>query len=266
MITDSRAPDVKGVRDKLLEPNTILMLLLLADALVQVNWFLWYLQTCNLIFGTLARKFSKLVESMQHLAENDGPGFSEHAVQFLTAVKERMALAHRLCGREDILEEDEAGRINRFWQQVKALFMTTLIEELQNVLQINYPVFLAFNVLNVTTKYSFQERIEHVNVLAKYYGSSKTSKMGDSTITAPPNLSNEAADEQTAKTFFTDFDNSVKREEDCRNKEIRMLVSSGKLKANQVESYKDDHPVALDKVYADLIVDKESHPDLVRQM
>ena len=87
--------------------------------------------------------------------------------------------------------------------------MTTLIEELQNALLINNSVFLAFNVFNVTTKYSFQERIEHVNVLAKYYGSSKTSKMGDSTITAPPNLSNEAVDEQTAKTF-TDFDNSVK--------------------------------------------------------
>ena len=264
MITDSRAPDVKGVRDELLEPNTILMLLLLADVLVHVNRFSRYLQTRNLIFATLARKFGKLVESMQHLAENDGPSFSEHAVQFLTVAKERMALARRLRGREDVLEEDEADRINRFRQQVKAPFMTALIEELQNALQINDPVFLAFDVFNVTTKYSFQERIEHVNVLAKYYGSSKTSKMGDSTITAPPNLSNEAVDEQTAKTFFTDFDNSVKREEDCRNKEIRMLVSSGKLKANQVESYKDDHPVALDKVYADLIVDKESYPDLVK--
>ena len=38
---------------------------------------------------------------------------------------------------------------------------------------------------------------------------------------------------------------------------MRMLVLSGKLKANQVESYKDNHPVALNKGYADLIVDKE---------
>ena len=43
-----------------------------------------------------------------------------------------------------------------------------------------------------------------------------------------------------------------------------MLVSSGKLKVNQVELYKGDHPVALDKVYAYLIVDKESYPDLVK--
>ena len=263
LITDSRAPDVKGVWDKLLEPNTILILLLLADVLVHVNQFSQYLQTRNMIFAMLMPKFGRLVESMQHLAENDGPSFSEHAVQFLTVAKERMALARRLRGREDVLEEDEADRINCLHQQIKAPFMNALIEELQNALQINDPVFLAFDVLNVTTKYSFQERIEHINILAKYYGSSKTSKVGDSTITAPPNLSNEAVDEQTAKTFFTDFDDSVKREEDCRNKEIRMLVSSGKLKANQVESYRDNHPVALNKVYADLIVDKELYLDLV---
>ena len=181
---------MKGVRDELLEPNTILMLLLLANVLVHINWFSWYLQTRNLIFAMLTHKF----------------GFSEHAVQFLTVAKERMALVLRLCGREDVLAEDKADCINRFHQQVKAPFMAALIKELQNVLQINDPVFLAFNVFNVTTKYSFQERSEHVNVLAKYYGSSKTSKMGDSTITAPPNLSNEAVAEQTAKTFFTDFE------------------------------------------------------------
>ena len=170
---------MKGVRDELLEPNTILMLLLLAEVLVHVNRFSWYLQTSYLIFATLARKFGKLVESMQHLAENDGPSFSEHAVQFLTVTKERMALAHRLYGREEVREEDKANHINCFCQQVKASFMTALIEELQNALQINDPVFLAFNVFNVTTKFSFQERIEHIDVLAKYYGSSKTSKMGD---------------------------------------------------------------------------------------
>ena len=126
LISDSRAPDVKGVRDELLELNTILMLLLLAEVLVHVNRFSWYLQTSNLIFATLARKFGKLVESMQHLAENDGPSFSEHAVQFLAVAKERMALACRLPGREDVLEEDEADCINRFRQQVKAPFMTAL--------------------------------------------------------------------------------------------------------------------------------------------
>ena len=91
LIIDSRAQDVKDVRDELLEPNTILMLQLLAGILVHVNRFSRYLQTHNLIFATLVHKFSKLVESTQYLAENDGPSFSEHPVQFLTVAKERMA-------------------------------------------------------------------------------------------------------------------------------------------------------------------------------
>ena len=111
--------------------NTILMLLLLAGILVHVNRFSWYLQTHNLIFATLAWKFSKLIESLQNLAENDGPSFSEHAIQFLSISKERMVLAHRLhcC---DLLKKDEVVQdfINHVPQQVKLLFMIALIEEL----------------------------------------------------------------------------------------------------------------------------------------
>lgn len=86
--------------------------------------------------------------------------------------------------------------------------------------------------------------------------------MGDNTITAQPNLSSDAVDEQMANIFFTDFDSSVKREKDLKNSEVRKLISSGKLELNQVQLFKNDHSVALDKVYANLIVDKEFYPDL----
>ena len=76
--------------------------------------------------------------------------------------------------------------------------------------------------------------------------------MGDNTITAPANLSSDAVDEQTTKTFF------------CQNIDIRKLVLLEKLKAGQVESFKDDHHIVLDKVYADLILDKKINPDLVK--
>ena len=132
------------------------MLLLLADILVHVNCFSGYLQTHNIIFATLARKHTKLTESLQHLAGNDGPIFSKHAVKFLFISKERMVLACRLyCG--DLLEEKFAqDPINRFHQQVKAPFTLALIEELQNVMQIDDPIFLAFDVFNITKKHSLQ--------------------------------------------------------------------------------------------------------------
>ena len=37
LISGKAAPDMKGMRDELLEPNTILMLLLLSDVLAHVN-------------------------------------------------------------------------------------------------------------------------------------------------------------------------------------------------------------------------------------
>ena len=58
LINGKVAAEIKGIRDELLEPNSILMLLLLSDVLAHVNQFLWYLQTRNLIYSTVARKFS----------------------------------------------------------------------------------------------------------------------------------------------------------------------------------------------------------------
>ena len=39
LISGKAAPDIKGIRDELLEPNIILMLLLLSDVLAHVNQF-----------------------------------------------------------------------------------------------------------------------------------------------------------------------------------------------------------------------------------
>ena len=72
LINGKVAPDIKGIRNELLEPNTILMLLLLSDVLAHVNRFSRYLQTRNLIYSTVARKFSQLTESLTKLLNADG--------------------------------------------------------------------------------------------------------------------------------------------------------------------------------------------------
>ena len=43
-----------------------------------------------------------------------------------------------------------------------------------------------------------------------------------------------------------------------------MLVQLGKLKAAYVDEYKDEHPVKLDRVYADMYVDKETYPSMMK--
>ena len=47
------------------------------------------------------------------------------------------------------------------------------------------------------------------------------------------------------------------REEKKRNNEIKMLAQLGKRKAAHVDECKDEHPIKLDQVYADMYVDKE---------
>lgn len=59
--------------------------------------------------------------------------------------------------------------------------------------------------------------------------------MGENTITATASPSSDTVDEQTDKTFFTDFDSSVKRKEDSWNSGIMKLISPVKLKASHVE-------------------------------
>ena len=54
LINGKAALDIKGIRDELLEPNTVLMLLLLSDVLAHLNRFSQYLQTRNLIYSTVA--------------------------------------------------------------------------------------------------------------------------------------------------------------------------------------------------------------------
>ena len=76
------APDIKGIRDELLEPNNILTLLLLSNVLAHTNRFLWYLETRNLIYSTIAQKFSQLTESLTKLSNADGTLFTEFALPF----------------------------------------------------------------------------------------------------------------------------------------------------------------------------------------
>ena len=43
-----------------------------------------------------------------------------------------------------------------------------------------------------------------------------------------------------------------------------MLVQLGKLKPAHVDEYKDEHPIKLDRVYADMYVDKETNPSMMK--
>ena len=77
------APEIKGIRDQLLEPNKILFLLLLTNVLLHISRFSKYLQDKNLIFATIEHKFLQLRKTVFAMKDTEGPSFKENAMQFL---------------------------------------------------------------------------------------------------------------------------------------------------------------------------------------
>ena len=141
--------------------------------------------------------------------------------------------------------------------------MNDLIAEPNDTLKISDPVLLAFDVFNICVNFPEKERKLHTEVLLTFYGTAQSSTFQSNNSVAPAVL-NGMVDDETIRSFFEDFKSSVAREEKKRNNEIKMQVQLGKLKATYVDEYKDEHPIKLDQVYADMYVDKETYPSTMK--
>ena len=105
IINRSRDPEVRGIRDQLLDPDNVLFLLLLTDVLAHVNRFSRFLQTRNLIYSNVNRKLQQLKDSLL-VIEQDGPLFLAHTEEFLAISRDRLGLARRLRAN-DLLEDND---------------------------------------------------------------------------------------------------------------------------------------------------------------
>ena len=134
-------------------------MLLLSDVLAHVNRLSRYLQRKNLIYSTVARKFSQLIESLTKLSNADGTLFTKFALQSLSLSKERMMLLRQLWGHNLIEEKEDLNTlIAKFNSNLKTLFMSDLTSELHDVLEMNDPVILAFDIFNVSVNFPEKER------------------------------------------------------------------------------------------------------------
>ena len=93
-----RCPDVKGVRDTLLLPQNIFMLLLVTELLVPINYLSKFLQTRSLNFSSIKNKLGSVVECLKLVQEGledydaiDSSLIHFHKVnKFLTITAKRM--------------------------------------------------------------------------------------------------------------------------------------------------------------------------------
>ena len=99
--------EAKGFRDELLEPNLLLMLLLLAEVLNQTN-IIKYLQTSTLVYASITTKVNHLTEKLHIIKDSlSDPQvadiklkFFNKAVSFLHKSGQRNHLGRELRGRD----------------------------------------------------------------------------------------------------------------------------------------------------------------------
>ena len=65
LFKDKEDPEAKGIRNLLLDPQKILMLLLLVEVLLPINISCKFLQTCNLNYSLVMRKFWHMVSKLE---------------------------------------------------------------------------------------------------------------------------------------------------------------------------------------------------------
>ena len=77
-------------------------------------------------------------------------------------------------------------------------------------------------------------------------------------------LSAKLVENNQLDIFFEDFDKAVEMLEKKRNEEIASWVKSGRLSAQTVDSYKDENPLQIEKIYGTLVETRDQYPDIVK--
>ena len=148
--------------------------------------------------------------------------------------------------------------------EIKKPFLTKLIQELDQALQLDDPIFLAFDVFNITFTFTDTERFDKMKVLLEFYGTPKSSTFKKGTNMAAALINEENVTEDSIRSFFINFDNALYCAQNKLNTTIRELVRTKKCESHEVESYKEEHPVTLDTVFKDIYTEKNDCPELTK--
>ena len=154
LFKDKKDPEAKGIRDILLNPQIILMLLLLAKALVPINNFCKFLQTRNLNYSLVIGKYQQVVSKLEtikkELPNHDSVDttlkYFNLAKSYLEFLKESMSLSKELKSRDNKHSIDDT--IIKFVRKTGEPMITNLIAEVNDAMQETSPVLSAFNLFN----------------------------------------------------------------------------------------------------------------------
>ena len=175
-----RSPDVKGVRDALLQPQNIFMLLLVTEVLVPINYISKFLQTRSLNYSSIKNKSGSVIERLklvqEELEDYDAIDSSlvhfHKVVKFLTISVERMELARPLRNRVLVNVDEIKVKVNNFLYEIGYNFVERLLEEVNKALEEASNVLIAYDMFNPDKdqRKSMLYCEEQFSVLANHYG------------------------------------------------------------------------------------------------
>jgi hypothetical protein len=266
IINLTRDPTLTGLRTQLLNPDNVLFLLLLSDILTHVNRFSKFLQTRNLIYSNVNYKLEQLKSALLTIEEDDGPKFKNHATDFLNISISGLGLARRSRSSNFLADGNLDEAIADFKTRIKIPFMQDLINEIDNALKVNDNVFLSFDVFNVrnVNNLSNIERVDMLTKLIDFYGTRQISNFRNEEVVAEPLFKFKEPIEGATQFFFQDFTRALVSEEARSDEEVATLLANKKLNINDVDSYKDEHPIQADAIYRRMVGDREQYPEIMK--
>ena len=133
--------EAKGVRDQLLEPNLLLMLLLLAEVLNLIHILSKYLQTSTLVYASITTKVNHLIEKLHIIKDSlSDPqvadsklNFFNKAVSFLHISAQRNHLGRELHGVK-VSQHEPSALIKKFLAEIGYSFVNDLISKIKEAL------------------------------------------------------------------------------------------------------------------------------------
>ena len=224
--------DAKGLRDELLNPSRVIMLLLLAEVLVPINNFCQFLQTKNLNYSLMMEKFSKVITKVENIQEkissNDFESlkFFPQVENLLDFSRDRMVNGRNLRSSQTNDGHSNTELLNNFMNRVGDPFLSSLIDELQDAKNETWPVFSGFDLFNpMAADKSLETRRKHLDTLLSHYGQVATDTFEGQTIAAAPLVNSEHARTEFLE-FVESFEDAVyKRQEEIKI-EARRLFST----------------------------------------
>ena len=246
--------EAKGVRDQLLEPGLLLMMLLLAEVLAPINNLSKFLQTSTLLYTSVTTKVNSLIDRLHkikdglenHDSVDTNLKFFNRATTFLQISSERNDLGRNLRGRTRVGEEPNV-LVTSFLARTGYSFMDDLIREISDALIEENPILLAFNVFNLEDQ-SNDYRQDQLNILSAHYGDNKIDNY-ENDVNRADALINAGEVTGEVELFFEEFHDSLGDLNSQLKRDARLKMAKGELTQNTMEDYLYQHRVTATNVY-----------------